>query len=132
MPRVLEPTVIIVEPDAATLREFTKQEVERQLAELKRAHSSRTRDAMKHKRRRGEFIGGKPPYGMRVGADGKLEPVEHEQAVLRMAAEFRATGLSLRGIAAQLDDAGIRSRAGKRFDANQIKRILHIARNNAD
>ena len=87
------------------------------------ATGERTRDAMKHKQSRGEFIGGSAPYGSRVDADGKLEPVESEQAVLRVVEQLRGAGLSLRAIAAELDRAGLRSRTGKAFDPKQIARM---------
>jgi len=92
------------------------------------ATGERTREAMRHKASRGEFTGGRAPYGYAVGAGGELVAVESEQAVLRVVAELRAAGLSLRGIAAELDRAGLRSRAGKAFDAKQIERMAKGAR----
>ena len=87
------------------------------------ATGERTRDAMAHKASKGEFIGGHAPYGKRVDEDGKLVDVEAEQAVLRVVERLRGAGLSLRGIAAELDSAGIRSRAGRVFDPKQIARM---------
>jgi site-specific DNA recombinase len=92
------------------------------------ATGERTREAMKHKASRGEFTGGHAPYGYSVAGDGTLIPNDAEQAVLHEVAELRAAGLSLRGIAAELDRAGLRARSGKPFDAKQIERMTKGAR----
>lgn len=88
------------------------------------ATGERTREAMKHKANKGEFCGGSAPYGYAVDNDGKLVPNEAEQAVLRVVAELKAAGLSLRGIAAELDKAGLAPRSGKAWQPQQIKRMV--------
>jgi DNA invertase Pin-like site-specific DNA recombinase len=86
----------------------------------------RTAAAMQHKAAVGEYIGGDPPFGWRVGADGRrLEPVTHEQMVIAEARRLRGEGLSLRAIARELDVRGHRSRVGRRFSSVQIRRMTH-------
>ena len=87
------------------------------------ATAERTRDALRHKASKGEFCGGQAPYGFSVEND-KLVRNEAEQGVLSVVAELKAAGLSLRGIAAELDRAGIRARNGKTFAATQIARMV--------
>ena len=87
------------------------------------ATGERTRDAMAHKASKGEFCGGLPPYGF-SNENGKLVRNEAEQGVLSVVAELKAAGLSLRGIAAELDRAGLVSRSGKAFGVTQIARMV--------
>lgn len=88
------------------------------------ATGERTRDALRHKASNGEFCGGNAPYGYAVDVDGKLVSNEAEQAVLRVVADLKASGLSLRGIAAELDRAGLAPRSGKAWQPQQIKRMV--------
>jgi len=84
----------------------------------------RTAVAMQHKAAKGEFTGGGAPYGYTVSDDGvTLAPVEAEQAVLAVARDLRAAGLSLRKVAAALDARGLRARSGRPFTAEQISRM---------
>jgi len=62
---------------------------------------ARTRAALAVKRARGEHVGGSRPFGFRV-EDGKLHPVEAEQATIRRARDLAASGLSLRKVAEAL------------------------------
>ncbi|WP_031494898.1 recombinase family protein [Bryobacter aggregatus] len=72
----------------------------------------RTRDAMRHKKLKGERIGA-IPFGSRLAADGKhLEEDEREQAMLQRIRNLKAAGLSLRAIAAELNSQGFRTRKG--------------------
>jgi len=92
------------------------------------ATGERTSAALAHKRARGEYTGGRVPYGFRVGADGSsLEPVAEEQAVISEVRELRASGLSLRAIGAALERQGYRTRKGGSWAPTQIKRILGAA-----
>ena len=91
------------------------------------ATGERTRDAMAYMKSKGEFTGGNSaPYGFSV-QNGKLVPVESEQEVIRVAKDLQNAGLSRREIAKILDQKGIRSRAGKVFDATQIGRMQKAA-----
>ena len=86
--------------------------------------AQRTSAAMGLKRVRGEYTGGAAPYGFAVDCDGKLVASESEQAVVCEAKGMRAAGASLRSIAVHLEAKGVKSRAGRRFDAKQIARML--------
>lgn len=83
----------------------------------------RTRDAMRHKQAQGEYTGGGAPYGHRL-VGGELAPDEFEQGVIVRARELRDGGMSLSGIARELDGRGIRARNGKPFAAMQVKRMV--------
>ncbi|MHB8419122.1 MAG: recombinase family protein [Myxococcales bacterium] len=85
----------------------------------------RTSTAMQHKRSRGEFTGGTAPYGFRLGEDGEhLAPVEEEQATIIEARRLHASGLTLREVAAGLEERGSRARTGRPFAPMQIRRML--------
>lgn len=91
--------------------------------------AERTSLAMQHKKAKGEFTGGKRArYGYSIADDGKsLVPVESEQAVIEQIKQARANGLSLRAISADLEQAGILTRDGKPFAAQQVSRIAKAA-----
>jgi DNA invertase Pin-like site-specific DNA recombinase len=75
--------------------------------------AERTKTAMSHKRAKGERISRKIPYGFELAADGvALIEVPAEQKVLKLVAELRAAGESLRAIAAILTGQGIPTRDG--------------------
>ena len=85
----------------------------------------RTATAMQHKRSRGEFTGGKAPYGFRLGDDGEhLAEVAEEQAVIAEARRLHASGLTLREVAASLEEKGARTRAGSAFAPMQVRRMV--------
>jgi DNA invertase Pin-like site-specific DNA recombinase len=74
------------------------------------AIGERTRDALRHKRAKGQRIG-TLPFGSYMAADGvQLEPDAHEQGLLTRMRRLQASGLTLRGIAAALNADGLRSR----------------------
>lgn len=86
--------------------------------------SSLIRAVLQHKRAKGELVGG-VPYGFKVAADGKhLVEDEAEQAVIAWVRGSRATGMSLRMIARELERQGMLSRNGKSFAATQINRMV--------
>lgn len=58
-------------------------------------------------RQRGRYLGGKVPYGYRVGPDGALEPVPEQQAAIRRALALRVEGKPLRAIKAALAEEGV-------------------------
>jgi site-specific DNA recombinase len=67
---------------------------------------------MRHKRSLGERCGN-IPFGSRLAADGvHLAPAPEEQRILTQVRRLRATGLSLRKIAAELNRRGLRTRRG--------------------
>lgn len=101
-------------------------------AELERNQvCDRTRAAMQHKRKMGEFTGGaagRVRYGYAVGADGvSLAPNHEEQAVLMLARSLRAAGRSVRDVVQELAARGHRSRVGRAFAYEQVRRMLVVA-----
>lgn len=84
----------------------------------------RTKAAMAHMKRTGKRVGA-IPYGYLLGPDAKtLIPHPEEQVVVRLAAQHRSQGMSLRKISRALSEEGMLSRTGKPFAASQIKRML--------
>jgi DNA invertase Pin-like site-specific DNA recombinase len=74
------------------------------------AIGERTRDAMRHKKSNGERVGN-IAYGFRLGSDGRqLEPNPQEQTVLATIRDLRVKRCMLRGIAAELNARGWRTR----------------------
>jgi site-specific DNA recombinase len=75
------------------------------------AIGERTATAMQHKGAAGRVHRRQAPYGRRVTPDGaRLEPDAQEVAARAVARQLRAQGLSLRGVAAELERRGVRSR----------------------
>lgn len=95
-------------------------EYERQLIK------ARTRAALAVKRRRGERTGA-VPFGFKLGTDGvHLEEDPAEQRVLALTEALRADGLSIRAIAAHLNEEGVPAR-GKRWHPTTVARLLKRA-----
>lgn len=77
--------------------------------------STRTRAALSVKRSRGESTG-TPPFGYRVGEDGKtLVADEHEQSVLAVVRGLRENGLSFRAVVDEATRLGLVGRNGRPF-----------------
>ena len=92
------------------------------------ATGERTSAAMKHKAAQREFTGGEERYGFRLAADGvHLEEQPAEQELLRVARELRQAGRSLRAVAFELDQRGLKSRRGKTFAPSQVRCLLRAA-----
>jgi DNA invertase Pin-like site-specific DNA recombinase len=88
------------------------------------AIGERTRDALRHKRSRGERVGN-IAYGFRLAGDGAhVEPDADEQAVLAEIERLRTGGASLRGIAATLGKRGLRTRRGTAWRLESVARVL--------
>jgi site-specific DNA recombinase len=85
--------------------------------------SERTKAAMQHMRAMMQYTGGKPPYGYDL-FDGELVKNQAEQKVLALVLKWRKQGCTLKGIAQELADAGIKSRAGKPFAYQSVQRML--------
>ena len=87
--------------------------------------ASLTAAAMRHKAAAGEYTGGRVPYGKRLGADGvHLVDDPAELAVIALARELHAAGLSLRAVAAKLARGGHLSRTGRVFDHHAIAAMV--------
>jgi len=85
---------------------------------------SRTKGALAVKKLRGERVGC-IPYGKRLAPDGvHLEVDESELTVVARAKALSDTGLSVRGIAAQLAREGIVGRTGNPLSHTQVHRFL--------
>jgi DNA invertase Pin-like site-specific DNA recombinase len=77
--------------------------------------SARTKAALAVKRQREECVG-TPPYGWRVGENGKTLAIdEGEQETLRRVRALRARGWSYRAITAEAARMGWSSRSGRAF-----------------
>jgi DNA invertase Pin-like site-specific DNA recombinase len=89
------------------------------------AIGERTRDALRHKRTKGERVG-KVPFGFTVNGDGiTLVPIPGEQDTIALVRGLRAEGRTLRAIAGELDVRGIPTKAGNgRWTHTAIARIL--------
>lgn len=95
------------------------------LAEFERDQiSERTTTAMQFKKSKGERVGS-VPYGYFLDGDN-ITLIEHpdEQDVIRQARELKASGLSLRAIAIELNRRGFNARNGRIFQATQIARMV--------
>jgi DNA invertase Pin-like site-specific DNA recombinase len=82
----------------------------------------RTAAALAHKRAEGRRVSGMAPLGRRFEG-GKVVPNEGELAVLARIRELRASGLSLRAIAATLNAEGVPAR-GRRWYLRSIQLAL--------
>jgi site-specific DNA recombinase len=88
------------------------------------AIGERTRDAMNHKKSNGERVGN-IAYGYRLGPDGEhLEADPHEQQVLTAIRDLRARRCTLRGIAAELNARGLRTRRASAWRLEHVARII--------
>src|ERR1022692_1586945 len=91
------------------------------------AIGERTRDAMRHKKSKLEFVGN-APYGFRQAADKRhVEPEPGEQAILERIQRLRKSGKSLRKIAEQLNRMKIRTRQGSPWRHEYVARLLKAA-----
>jgi DNA invertase Pin-like site-specific DNA recombinase len=94
-------------------------------AELERALiQERTRSALNVKRARGERISGHAPYGWDFGTGGRLRENRREQRIIARMRQYRAEGLSYRGIARRLDLEGVMPKRGRRWVHTTVKTIL--------
>jgi len=85
--------------------------------------SERTSLALKAKRARGEFAGGRLAYGQK-NQGGKIVANPDEQRVYTEAKRLKKAGLSLRTIATELEKSGFVNRRGCTFHPNQIRRFV--------
>ncbi|MCX6624935.1 MAG: recombinase family protein [Acidobacteria bacterium] len=91
------------------------------------AIGERTRDAMRHKRSRGERVG-TLPYGCRLAADGvHLEVDPSEQGVIARARHLKEAGYSTRRIAAALNEASFSTRRGTPWRFQYVAEVLRAA-----
>lgn len=95
------------------------------LAEFERETiAERTRAALRHKRSIGEKCGGQTPYGFTVDRQSgraRLVPCIEEQRTIEQVRQLRADGLSLRGIADELTNRGVKPRSGGRWHPKVVR-----------
>lgn len=85
---------------------------------------SRTSAALQAKRKRGEKTGGDVPYGYVSDKEGRLTPLKREQRAIAIIRELKTRGLSLRQIAAELEQRGVTTKRGnKRWQPRVIARL---------
>jgi site-specific DNA recombinase len=89
------------------------------------AIGERTRDALGHKRHRGERVGN-IPFGYRLASDGQhVEPDPGEQSALAEIATLRRQGTPMRRIAATLNQQAHRTRRGTPWRLESVARVLN-------
>ena len=95
-------------------------------AEMERGMArDRTVAAMAHKRSKNERISRHIPFGSDLSADGvELVPNVSEQDAIELIRELRGGGFSLRKIATELDDHGIPTKSGQKWNHNSVASIL--------
>jgi DNA invertase Pin-like site-specific DNA recombinase len=81
---------------------------------------------MQHKAAQGEYTGGPPPYGRRVGADGeRLERAPDEEAARAVARQLRARPRALAAAGGGGTRAARRAeRDGRKGAPVQVKRMV--------
>jgi site-specific DNA recombinase len=99
------------------------------LAELARNESrnlgTRVGHAKQYLRSRGQWIGGQPPYGLRVGpATKKLVHDPETAEYARLLADEALTGKSMTKVARFLNDHGIDSPRGGQWNAASVMQVL--------
>ena len=91
---------------------------------VSRTRSQRIKESMRARASRGQVLG-RPPYGYRIGADGTLEVVRDEAPVVELIYRlYMRDGLGLRLIAQHLNERGIKTRRGSRWNVVSIRDVL--------
>ena len=91
------------------------------------AIGERTRDAMSHKRAKGERVG-TIPFGFRMAEDGaRLEEDPAEQDVLSRIQRLKAQGHTMRQIADELNRQGFTTRRGTAWRFQYVAAALKAA-----
>lgn len=96
---------------AAAFAEAERDRIRERVAQVKR-----------DQRQRGRYLGGRVPYGFRVGAEGALEAIPEKQAAIRRAGELRAAGAPLRTI-----QAALQAEHGERVSLDALARVMREA-----
>jgi site-specific DNA recombinase len=89
------------------------------------AIGERTRDALRHKRGKGERSEN-IEFGCRLAADGlHIEPDSAERAALAAIRTLRSAGHSLRAVAGALNNSGYRTRRGTQWRLESVVRAIN-------
>ena len=92
--------------------------------EQPRERRRRVRDAMRRRAVRGQAMG-RPPYGYRVGEEGRFEPVAAEAEVIRYIVRmYLDEGLGIRRIAQRLNGEGYRTRRDGNWSMVTVRDLL--------
>jgi DNA invertase Pin-like site-specific DNA recombinase len=83
----------------------------------------KVRSAMRKRAVQGKALG-RPPYGYSVGADRRLQVVEHEAEVVRYIFKLNLDGLGIRRIAKRLNEEGFRTRRDGRWSMVSLRDLL--------
>ncbi len=87
--------------------------------------SYKTKKAMHHKRDKGEYLGGKIPFGFNLKKNGELMKNMDEQDIISMIKKLRSEGKSLRAISGALEGEGVLTKTGlPTWHPQTIKSIL--------
>jgi len=94
-------------------------------AEMERGQIKvRCASGRERRRAEGKTVGGLP-FGYQLGADGKtLVPDLNEQRLILEVKDLKAQGLSLRAIARDLNERGIKGKRGGIWQLKQVRAIL--------
>lgn len=88
--------------------------------------SERTRDGLAKIRSEGRRVSGQAPRGFRFNGDRVVADAVEARLVAE-ARTLRQSGLSIRQVAATMNERGLRTRGGGRFYASGIERLLRAA-----
>lgn len=92
-------------------------------AEAERARiRERVTQVKRDQRQRGRYLGGKPPFGCRVGKDGQLVEDAGEQAIIQRIRQMRAKGAVLRTIQAAVEEQN-----GRKLSLDALQRLVKEA-----
>ena len=81
--------------------------------------------AMDHKRRKGQKLASRIPYGYTLATDGKTLLVDPtEQATLTTIKELRAAGATIRDIVSHLNGKNILTKGGKPWTPSSVHFLL--------
>jgi DNA invertase Pin-like site-specific DNA recombinase len=97
--------------------------VDRMLAELERIRGSQRMAAWNAGRKAKGLPAGPAPYGFRIGGDGHLAAEPSEMPTVGRIKAMRASGASLRAVAAALNAGAVPTRTGKAWNAMTVSNI---------
>lgn len=114
----------VPDDDDDPMRKFVRQ-VMGAAADLERGLiAKRLRNGRKTKASQGGYAYGAPAYGQKA-ADKALTVDDDETAVLEQMKTWQAEGVSVRGICARLNEAGIPSKRGGAWHPTTVARLLN-------
>lgn len=83
----------------------------------------RIRAALAAKKARGERVG-PIPFGYQLGNDKKLYPNPNEQLSVQQMVEYRKQGLSMKQVAQKMNEQGVLSRLGRKWNHGSLHNAL--------